>query len=139
MRPVADNTTKLHNFEDQPGRNTPGFRALYPSGLLPEEESLRVMADLRQSGKTTKLLEWVVEPTDEYRVIMVHSLAEARRIERELPKEFRSRLVSFEQVKRGEILEGIPNLVLGIDNLDLYLRRLIGFNVGAVTITSTPL
>ena len=92
----------------------------------------------RQGGKTTKMLEWIRgAPEGEHRVIVCPTGQEAMRLLRENPDLESWRFVSMDEVRPGGggwsgVLYGRGGrMVLGIDNLDLMLSRLFGWEVGA--------
>jgi hypothetical protein len=94
----------------------------------------------RREGKTKAMLDWMrAAPDGEHRVCVAHSSEEAMRLLRENPD-----LESWQFVGPNEITKGAwsgvlfgrgGRMVLGIDNLDLLLSRLVGWEVGAVSIT----
>lgn len=105
----------------------------------------------RQEGKTTALLAWLrAAPPGEHRIFVAHSALEAMRVyrstwdEEDNPTDLESwQFVGLEEATRdawGAVLAcrgGV--VVLGIDNLDLVLQRLVGWPVGALTMTAVPM
>lgn len=93
----------------------------------------------RQSGKTTRLIDWMLAaPEGERRVLVSHSRDEARRLEREYRAEYPSgALQSWQFVTAGDLerLHGHGRVVLAIDNLDLVLPQLVRLPVGYVSAT----
>jgi hypothetical protein len=96
----------------------------------------------RQSGKTTDLLAWVADaPEGEHRVFVTHSKEEAMRVYRENRDRFESwQFVGIDEVKPGAwagvIIGRGGRVVLGLDNFDLMLERLVGRPVGKVMINA---
>lgn len=91
----------------------------------------------RRSGKTTRMIQWLLNaPEGERRVIVTHSESEAHRI-RKLIKGMDIEVEQGQVISAGsQDLRGRnPNVVLGIDNLELVLGGLIGHRVSRVTAT----
>jgi len=104
----------------------------------------------RQRGKTTALLEWARSaPEGEHRIIVCHTSARAMELLRaEYDREDGLEswhFVGIEEVTPeawSGVLRGLGGtVVLGIDDLDLVLHRLlgIGWRIGAFTVTGVPM
>lgn len=104
----------------------------------------------RRTGRTTRLLRWAqAAPEGEHRVIVSHTYDESRRLLR-LSREQDLGLESWQFVSQQEIdrtdrslWSGVligrgGQMSLGLDNLDMYLDGLIGWRVGAASITAGP-
>jgi hypothetical protein len=95
----------------------------------------------RRGGKTTVMLEWMrAAPDGEHRVLVCHSGQEAMRLLHENPDLESWQFVGIDEVKppawSGVLLGRGGRVVLGIDNLDLILSRLIPWwEIGAVSLT----
>lgn len=111
---------------------------------------MKVLLLPQGQGKTPRLLEWMRSaPVNEWRVGVFHSLEEAHRQMRaayergDIPDTYETwQFVALDDVLSGDgaLLSGVNlrggRIVLGLDNLDLMLRRLIqGWPVGLVTLT----
>ena len=107
------------------------------------------MAD-RQRGKTTALLEWARRaPAGEHRIIVCHTPQRAM----DLLREEYDREDGLESWQFVGIEEVVPEawsgvlrgrggkVVLGIDDFDLVLHRLLSINwrIGAFTVTGVPM
>lgn len=98
----------------------------------------------RQSGKTEKIIEWMIDaPEGEHRVCVSHSHQRAMRLLREC-RERRLEVESWQFVGIEEIdkrtWSGVlagrgGHIVLGIDDLDMSIRHLLVWPVGFVTAT----
>lgn len=97
----------------------------------------------RQTGKTTRLLDWLEKQTDgEHRVLVSHSRQRAMDLLRQARQEERVveswQFVSVDEVLRGTsshqgvLLRG-GDIVLGVDDLDLTLSTFFSFPVTRVT------
>ncbi len=92
----------------------------------------------RQQGKTTKMLEWMrAAPEDEVRVLVSHTRARSMQLLRENPDLYSWQFVSSEEMLRGhtthQAIRG--RIVLGVDDLDLVLQRLLNFPIGRISMT----
>lgn len=105
---------------------------------------MRIILGGRNTGKTNHMLKWLMDaPEGEHRVCVSHSLQESRRlmryarIDRQLPLES-WQFVSWQEVGPGGwsgVLMGHGGrVVLGFDNLDLIMSRVLGFEVGAISL-----
>lgn len=103
----------------------------------------------RGEGKTKLLLEWLKDaPEGEHRVLVSHTPEEAMRVYRSTRLDgevspFESwQFVGVQEIRPGAwagVLYGRGGrVVLGIDNIDLVLEKLIGWPVGIVTATGSP-
>lgn len=103
---------------------------------------MKVITGDRQTGKTTAMLEWMRSaPRGEHRVCVAHSRHEAMRLLRENPDLESWQFVSLDDVRDrtafGGVLRGRGGqVVLGIDNVDLIIQRVLAWPVGAVSITT---
>jgi hypothetical protein len=102
----------------------------------------------RQEGKTTEIIEWVLEghPIPAYpfwsRIVRTHSIQEGVRIwdilRPRLEELTGPQMPPFIVYTHNERIVGQhPSVEVGIDNLDLYLAQKFG-NVGLVTMTGNP-
>ena len=98
----------------------------------------------RQTGKTTAMLDWMQDaPEGDHRVLVCHTGQEAMRLLRESRErglDLESwQFVGYDELKPGTwsgVLHGRGGrVVLGVDNLDLILGRLLGWPVERVTAT----
>lgn len=113
---------------------------------------MNIIVGGRQSGKTTKMLEWMkAAPEDEHRICVASSTQESMRLlrlSRELGYEFESwqfigpsdmssnPLSDWSGVRYHDRLLGIKSrFVLGFDNLDILLQSWVPYPVGLVTMT----
>lgn len=103
----------------------------------------------RGGGKSTRLLEWMrAAPEGEHRVCVSHTSDEAMRLYRSTfdtddnptwaeSWQFIGANELFEPGWSGAVLRGrAPRIVIGVDNLDLILSRIFGWDVGAITLTA---
>jgi hypothetical protein len=139
---------------------TEAGQALADEGCLrcfPGGDEVKIIVTGRRGGKTTAMLQWLREaPEGEHRVLVCHSEMEAMRLWREVwhkqtadrpdremqpgdleswqfvgPLEMRG-----EGVWSGVLMGRSGRVVLGFDNLDLWLQGLTHFEVGAASLTS---
>lgn len=102
---------------------------------------MKLIATGRQGGKTEQMLAWLRDaPEGEHRVLVSHSREEAMRLLRDNADDLESwQFVTPEEVTpdawSGVLLGRGGRIVLGFDNLDLILPRLVGRTVGAVSMT----
>lgn len=104
----------------------------------------------RQTGKTTKLLEWMSEadrskPTEDIRVYVGHNKQETMRVYRSTMHRdygksiFHSwQFVSVDELRSKPMWTGIQgrqNIRLGVDNLDLILPSMYGWPIDLITAT----
>lgn len=103
----------------------------------------RMIVTGRGGGKTTQMLQWMREaPQGEHRIIVCPSGQEAMRLLRENPDLESWQFVSLEEVMDRDraawsgVLHGRGGrVVLGLDNLDMMLDRLIYWPVEAFSVT----
>ena len=93
----------------------------------------------RGAGKTTEMINWMLRERlkDNYPILIVFSQAEAKRLYDycviDLGVEFnRSQFVSYDNLSK---VKNVKNIVIGIDELESFLYKLIGFNVNAISIS----
>lgn len=117
--------------------------------------SMTVIALPRGAGKTEAMLEWLLDsPTTEHRILVSYSLQESHRVMRyalvnqQLPLET-WQFVSLEEVDPRTGVDGLwsgveyadgsqglhRDIVLGLDNVELMLSRLLGRPIGAMSVT----
>lgn len=95
----------------------------------------------RQQGKTTDLLAWMREaPEGEHRICVSHARDRAMQLLRENPDLESWQFVTAEDLRGHGAFSGVlrgrgGRVVLGVDDLDLVLSRLLGWQVGLVTAT----
>ena len=87
----------------------------------------------RQTGKTTKALDWLRD--DEHRVLLVASQEAAASVSRQLSPEAKQRV----HVVNGQMwAQGMPTgTEIGIDDLHLLLNRLLGLHFPITLVTAT--
>lgn len=97
----------------------------------------------RQGGKTTAMLQWMREaPDGEARIMVCHSLKEAAEMMK-AHREFASwQFVPIEDFRSPGVFSGVKltrKIVLGIDDLDRVLQRILGTSedIGLVTATGS--
>src|SRR5690348_9572521 len=87
--------------------------------------SMRLLIRGRQSGKTTRLLDWLENSGPERRVLVCHSWDEVRRLERLIANEGRQRIDPEQITSVDMVLSGRSMMprgtVFAVDNLDLIL------------------
>lgn len=82
---------------------------------------MRFMITGRQMGKTHRMIKWLRQ--NPHAVAVVHSKNEADRLDREYP-DVADRIVLYRHL--GTVLRsGNHNQIVGIDNLDLILHRVL--------------
>ncbi len=113
---------------------------------------IKLYVDGRQTGKTTALLNWARSaPEGEHRIVVAHTTERAMQLYRSTFDEDGNPtdMASWQFVGVGELGPGaaVPwgavqrfhpgQIVLGIDDLDLCLHRMLGhyFPVGVITMT----
>ncbi len=104
---------------------------------------MKIHATGRQQGKTTRLIEWMMQaPDDVHRVLVTHNAREADRLYREYGEKLgleRWQFMSAMEVRGeyGATWRGRKGrLELGVDNLDIVLPMLLGWRVGWVSATA---
>lgn len=103
-----------------------------------------VISRPRQSGKTTTLIKWMqAAPEGEHRVLVSHSHERAMQLLRRYVREEPSGLESWQFVALDEVLSAqnrargrSGRVIFAVDDLDLVISRLLGAEVGAVSLTS---
>lgn len=99
----------------------------------------------RQAGKTEAILNWVREaPEGEHRICVTFSAEESMRLLR-ADREAGGMLESWQFVCGTEVTPSAwsavrrfrgGRIVLGYDNVDLLLNRILPFEVGAISLTA---
>lgn len=103
---------------------------------------MKVITTPRGGGKTTRMLAWMREaPEGEHRVLVCFSSHEAMRLRRENPDLKSWQFVGPDEPRNGRAWSGVlfgrgGVVVLGFDNLDLWLAARLPFVVGAASLTS---
>lgn len=99
---------------------------------------MKILVDSRQTGKTDKLVEWVRQGEKIYsyphwtRVILTSSIVEAERVRTIYNLDYRQ-VFSVGEWRHAKL--GLSPVEIGIDNLDLVLRNLLGFVPDIATLT----
>ena len=102
---------------------------------------MRIITTPKGGGKTAAMLEWMrAAPEGEHRVCVAFSNEEAMRLLRENRDLESWQFVGPDEPKNGgswsAVLRGRGGrIVLGVDNVDLWLQRQFRFEVGAVSLT----
>jgi hypothetical protein len=102
---------------------------------------MNVVVGSRGTGKTMRMLAWMrAAPEGEHRVLVAHSRDYAMQLYRDNPDLESWQFVGPEEVKPGA-WSGVTyrrggRIVLGFDNLDLWLQRQMRWEVGAVSLTA---
>lgn len=114
-----------------------------PATSLEIHMERRIIVTGRQGGKTTQMLQWVREaPEGEHRVLVCTHGSEAMRLLRENPDLESWQFVGLNEVKldawSGVLFGRGGYIVLGLDNIDLMLTGLLGWPVGAMSMTDGP-
>lgn len=109
---------------------------------------MRIVSLPRRGGKTTAMLQWMKEaPEGEHRVCVCFSAFEAMRLlrqSRDADMGLESwQFVSVEDIRGPRALSGVlhgrgGHIVLGFDNLDLWLAMYLGREVDIATVTEYP-
>lgn len=84
----------------------------------------------RRSGKTTRMIQWLLNgPAGENRILVTHSPSEAARI-REILKEMGIERNDIEVIDFASTVDRLrgKSAVVGIDNLEMLLANFLGAN-----------